>query len=277
MTWLTDVFTPTKPVIGVVHLLPLPGSSRWGGSLELVLARAEQEATALATGGVDGIMVENFHDTPFTKGSVDPAVIAAMSLAVKRIKQLVHVPIGINVLRNDAHSALAIACCTEANFIRVNILTGVTVTDQGIIEGCAYELLRYRRQLGSTVKILADVWVKHGNPLAPVSFLQQAQETVERGLADGLIISGTMTGHAPAVGDLQAVQKLGVPVLIGSGATAENVHQLLPWCDGVIVASSLKRNGQLSQTIDPIRVQNFMETVGHLTRPVIEKTEPRLS
>jgi uncharacterized protein len=265
VTWLRGVFDKPKPIIGVVHLLPLPGSPRWGGSLQAVLARAEQEATALATGGVDGLMVENFQDAPFTSGPVDPAVVSAMSLAVRRIQHLVKLPVGVNVLRNDGHSALAIAACTGAQFIRVNVLTGVMVTDQGVIEGQAYDLLRYRRHLGCEVRILADVWVKHASPLAPTTLLQHAQETVERGLADGLIISGSMTGHPPNGSDLQLIHKLDVPVFIGSGATHENIGQLLPWCDGVIVASSLKRNGQLNQTIDPIRVQRFVEQVQHLT------------
>jgi membrane complex biogenesis BtpA family protein len=229
-----------------------------------VLARAEQEATALATGGADGIIIENFHDAPFTRGTVDPAVVSAMSLAVKRIRQLVTLPIGINVLRNDAISAMAIACCTDAQFIRVNVLTGVTVTDQGLIEGCAYELLRYRRSLGVDVKIFADVCVKHGTSLSGSSLVQQAQETVERGQADGLIISGLMTSYPPLVSDLQALHKLPVPVMVGSGATQENVGQFLPWCDGVIVASSLKRHGQNHQPIDPTRVERFVEVVAHL-------------
>ncbi len=263
MKWFNQLFSKPKPVLGVVHLLPLPGSPRWQGSLTQVFARAEQEAAAFATGGVDGIILENFHDVPFTKGQVDPVVISAMSLAVKRIRQIIHLPIGLNVLRNDARSALAIAHCTGAQFIRVNVLTGVMVTDQGIIEGNAYELLRYRRDLGSDVKILADVCVKHAAPLAAFTLLQQAQETIERGLADGLIISGKMTGQPPSLEDLRDVYKLphSVPVLIGSGATHDNIRALLPWCDGVIVASSLKRNGQLDQTIDPIRVQRFMDAV----------------
>ncbi len=262
-------------MIGVVHLLPLPGSPRWEGSLAQVFARAEQEATALATGGVDGLIIENFHDVPFTKGPVDPAVVSAMSLAVKRVRQLVDLPIGVNVLRNDANSALAIASCTGASFIRVNVLTGVTITDQGLIEGCAYELLRYRRHLGSDVQILADVSVKHGTPLAPVSLVQQAQETVERGLADGLIISGPMTGSPPLVSDLQIIHRLNpeVPVFIGSGASAENIGQLLPWCDGVIVSTSLKRNGKGFQTIDPIRVERFVESVRHLVNPPMKPAE----
>jgi len=276
VNWLAQVFTKPAPVIGVVHLLPLPGSPRWGGSLTQVLARAEQEATALATGGADGIILENFNDAPFTKGQVDPAVVSAMSLAVRRVRQLTHLPIGINVLRNDAYSAMAIACCTEAAFIRVNVLTGVTVTDQGLIEGCAHELLRYRRHLGCDVKILADVYVKHGMPLAPVGLVQQAQETIERGLADGIILSGPMTGHPPAVSDLQAIHKIapGVPVFIGSGATPENIGQLLPWCDGVIVASALKRHGQPQQAIDPIRVQRFVETAQHVLHPEAVESLP---
>jgi membrane complex biogenesis BtpA family protein len=124
----------------VVHLLPLPTSPRWGGSLKAVIDRAEQEATALSAGGVNGIIVENFFDAPFTKNQVDPAVVSAMTLIVQRLMNLVTLPVGINVLRNDAHSAIAIASCVQAHFIRVNVLTGVMATDQGLIEGEAHQL-----------------------------------------------------------------------------------------------------------------------------------------
>ena len=142
---LTQIFNTTHPVIGVVHLLPLPTSARWGGSLTSVIERAEQEATALVAGGVDGIIVENFFDAPFTKEQVDPAIISAMTLIVDRIKNLVVVPIGVNLLRNDAIGVMAIASTINAQFIRVNVHTGIMATDQGLIEGNAHQLLRYRR------------------------------------------------------------------------------------------------------------------------------------
>jgi membrane complex biogenesis BtpA family protein len=145
---LIATFKTKNPIIGGSSSRPLPTFPRWGGSLKTVIERAEQEATALAAGGVDGLIIENFFDAPFTKQQVDPAVVSAMTLIVDRIKNLVVLPIGLNVLRNDAHSALAIATCVNAQFIRVNVLTGVMATDQGIIEGQAHELLRYRRRIG---------------------------------------------------------------------------------------------------------------------------------
>ncbi len=260
---LIQTFKTSKPVIGVVHLLPLPTSPRWGGSLKTVLDRAEQEAVALASGGVDGIIVENFFDAPFTSGQVDPAVISAMSLIVQRLMHMVTLPIGINVLRNDARSALAIATCTNAQFIRVNVLTGVMATDQGLIEGCAYELLRYRRALGSDVKIFADVLVKHARPLSSPNLTVAVQDTIERGLADAIILSGWATGSPPSLEDLELAKAAAhsTPVFIGSGADWQNVASLMQAADGVIACSSLKRHGRRDQPIDPIRVNRFVEAV----------------
>ena len=250
-------------MIGVVHLLPLPTSPRWGGDLQRVIDRAEQEATALASGGVSGIIVENFFDSPFPKDQVDPAVVSAMSLIVHRLQQLVAVPVGINVLRNDARSAMAIATCVNAQFIRVNVLTGVMATDQGLIEGCAYELLRYRRELGSEVKILADVLVKHARPLGSPNLTTAVEETIHRGLADGIILSGWATGSPPSLEDLELAKTAAkeIPVFIGSGANWENIGQLIQSADGAIVASSLKRKGDINQPIDPIRVRQFIESL----------------
>ncbi|MDA0269249.1 MAG: BtpA/SgcQ family protein, partial [Cyanobacteria bacterium] len=222
---VTTLFKTSTPVLGVVHLLPLPTSPRWQGNLQTVIDRAEQEATALVSGGVSGIIVENFFDAPFPKSRVDPAVVSAMSLVVHRLQQLVTVPIGVNVLRNDAHSALAIATCVGAQFIRVNVLSGVMATDQGLIEGQAHEVLRYRRELGSDVKIFADVLVKHARPLGSPNLTTSVQETLERGLADGVILSGWATGRPPTLEDLELAKAAAgqMPVFIGSGADWSNI------------------------------------------------------
>ena len=269
---LYQIFKTANPIIGVVHLQPLPTSPRWGGSLKTAIERAEREATALASGGVDAIIVENFFDAPFTKGPVDPAVVSAMTIIVQQLKNLVTKPIGINVLRNDAHSSMAIASCTGAQFIRVNVLTGVMATDQGIIEGQAHQLLRYRRELGSDVKIFADVLVKHASPLGAPNLTVAVQETIERGLADAVILSGWATGSPPSLEDLELATAAGrgTPVFIGSGANWENISTLMQAADGAIVASSLKRHGRIEQPIDPIRVSQFVEAA---QRSVIAKTQ----
>lgn len=266
---LNQIFKTSHPIIGVVHLLPLPTSPRWGGSLKAVIDRAEQEAAALAAGGVDGLIIENFFDAPFAKDQVDPAVVSAMTLTIERVMNLVTLPVGINILRNDAQSALAIASTTGAQFIRVNVLTGVMATDQGFIEGQAHQLLRYRRELDTEVKIIADVLVKHARPLGSPNLTTAVRETIERGLADGVILSGWATGSPPSLEDLELALAAanGVPVLIGSGADWENIPALIQAANGVIVSSSLKRHGQIDQPIDPIRVSRFVESMRRSLAP----------
>ena len=263
---LQELFGTTKPVIGVIHLLPLPGSHRFGGSMEPIFERAEQEAAALASGGVHGIVVENFFDAPFAKDHVDTATACALALVAKRIQAIAQLPLGINVLRNDAATALAIATTCEAQFIRVNVYTGAMLTDQGIIEGKAHELLNYRRLLGAEkrIRILADVMVKHATPLSPFANIKLiAKDTVERGLADGVIVSGTGTGSAPDISDLEAVREAlpKTPIFIGSGASQENAGSLLRTADGIIIASSLKRQGVLENPVDVERVRSFVNAV----------------
>ncbi|MEO0947040.1 MAG: BtpA/SgcQ family protein [Cyanobacteria bacterium J06641_5] len=258
---LQQVFQTPSPIIGVVHLLPLPGSPQWGGDLAAAIARAEQEAAALAAGGVDGLVIENFHDAPFAKDCVDPAVVSAMTAIARQIMNLVPLPVGINVLRNDAKSALAIAACTGAQFIRVNVLTGVMATDQGLIEGKAHEVMRYRRELGQETLVFADVLVKHAVPLGMPTLAGVVRDTLERGLADGIIISGTATGDPPSLEDLKTARAAAGerPILIGSGANWGNIGDLLAIADGAIVASSLKRDGRLGEPIDPVRTSQFVD------------------
>jgi uncharacterized protein len=263
---LKDLFGTVRPVIGVVHLLPLPGSHRYAGNMEAIFERAEQEAAALSSGGVHGIIIENFFDAPFAKSHIDTAAACALSLVAKRISAIANLPIGINALRNDAMTAMAVAVTSGAQFIRVNVYTGAMLTDQGIIEGPAHELLNYRRLLGAEhqVRVFADVMVKHAAPLTPFADIKEsAKDCVHRGLADALIVSGVATGSAPVLNDLQAVREAlpETPILIGSGATKENISGLLGTADGVIVASSLKRQGVLENPVDVERVRSFVSMV----------------
>jgi membrane complex biogenesis BtpA family protein len=261
---LESLFGTQKPIIGVIHLLPLPGSSRWDGHMEPICLRAEQEAAALATGGVDGIIVENFFDAPFPKNRVDVATACAMTAVIKRVRAICDLPIGVNVLRNDGFAALAIATACDAQFIRINILTGAMVTDQGLIEGEAHELHAYRRKMAKhkQIKIFADVLVKHANPIGQDTDIRLvAKDTVERGLADAIIISGTGTGSPPTLEDLRAVKEAvpETPIFIGSGTTNENAVSLMAIANGVIVASSLKRQGVLQNPVDVERVRNLVK------------------
>lgn len=263
---LEKLFGTNKPVIGVIHLMPLPGSCQWAGDLEEVFLRAEQEAVALSSGGVDGIIVENFFDAPFVKDRVDVSTACALTLAVKRIMSVTDLPIGVNVLRNDALTALAVAVTSGAKFIRVNILSGAMVTDQGLIESVARELHMYRRELMAkeSVKIFADVMVKHAFPLAiGYDIALSAKDTVKRSLADAIIVSGSATGDSPSQEDMEKVKKAvpDTPLLIGSGSTKENVKSLLATADGIIVASSLKRQGVLENPVDVERVRSLLNVV----------------
>lgn len=249
-------------MIGVIHLLPLPGSARWTGDLEEVFLRAEQEALALASGGVDSIIIENFFDAPFAKDRVDVSTACALTLAVKRVSAVTSLPIGVNVLRNDALTALAIATVCGAAYVRVNVLSGAMVTDQGIIESDARNVLLYRRQLMSdNIKIFADVMVKHAYPLGEGNDIAlAAKDTMLRAGGDALIVSGTGTGQTPDMNDLKKVRKAmpDAPIFIGSGSTQENVKDLLSVADGIIVGTTLKRRGLLEQPVDVDRVRDFV-------------------
>jgi uncharacterized protein len=250
----------TRAVIGMVHLRALPGSPRWDGDMTGVLRAALDDARAVAEGGADAIMVENHGDVPFTAGRVDAASVAGMAVAVAEIRRQVRLPIGVNVLKNDVRSALAVAASAGARFVRVNVHVGAVVADQGIIQSEAHDSLRYRRLLGVNVAILADVQAKHGMPLAPVPIEQEARDCFARGLADALVVSGVATGEPTPMSDLKRVRGAvpEAPLLVGSGASPETVADLLSVADGVIVGTSIKRDGRLSNPVDAERVRRLV-------------------
>ena len=234
-----------RAVFGMVHLHALPGAPLFR-SLEEVMEAALADARAIRGGGCDGFAIENYGDRPFTRGRVEAETVAAMTRVIGEVAREVKLPFGVNVLRNDAQSALAIAAATGASFIRVNVHTGAYVTDQGIIEGDAYATLRKRAALAPDVLIFADYLVKHATPLGDVS----AKDLHERGLADALIVTGSETGAAADPARLHSLRELDAPLLLGSGLTAENAADFRD-ADGAIVGTSLKTNG----VVDAARVE----------------------
>ena len=259
---LEQLFDRPKPLIGMVHLLPLPGSPRYDGNFSGIIERALRDAEVLAEANFDGLLVENYGDVPFYPKRVPSETVAGMTRVVTEIVRHFDLPIGVNVLRNDAESALAVALVSGAKFIRVNVLVGVTTSDQGFLAGQAHRVQRDRVRLGAECFIFADVAVKHAYPLVEVSLEDQVADCIERGLADGLIASGPRTGSGPDMEHLREAKKLasrsGVPLLIGSGVSRDNLIELLGVADGAIIGTSIKRG---SETIAPVDHTKAMELV----------------
>lgn len=259
-TGIESIWPGRAPIVGMVHLLPLPGSPRWGASPEAVFDRAVADAEALTQAGFDGILVENYADVPFKKGPVPPETVAAMTAAIAAVRGVTDLPVGVNVLRNDAHAALAIATATGACFIRVNVHTGSMWTDQGLVEGQAADTLRLRAQLDRSIAILADVHVKHATPPSGSEIGTAASDCWRRGLADALVVSGSGTGMPTDVRDLEAV-RAAVPearIFVGSGITSENASRVLPLVDGAIVGSSVMTDGVAGAGVDVDRARVLM-------------------
>jgi len=245
-----------KVLMGVVHLRPLPGAPRFAGDLAAVIRFAVKDALAYEQGGAHAVFIENFGDIPFRKTGVGPETVAAMAAAGCAVRAVTRIPIGFNVLRNDARAALALCAACGGSFIRVNVHCGAMLTDQGLIEGYAFETLRYRKEICPSACILADVHVKHAVPLGQSSIERSARDTLERGLADALIISGAGTGEAAEITALERVRTAcpKAKILLGSGVTLANAGDYLRLADGLIVGTSLKVGGKISNPVDAKRV-----------------------
>ncbi|MFO0838687.1 MAG: BtpA/SgcQ family protein [Phycisphaerae bacterium] len=253
------------PVIGMLHLLPLPGSPAFDGELRRVTERLMSDAEALAAGGVHGMMLENFGDAPFFPRRVPAYVTAYITRLACDVKRRFDLPLGVNVLRNDGVAALSAAAAAGADFIRVNVLCGARVTDQGVTVGIAHRLSRVRAHLGATrVRILADINVKHSSALgAPRAIEDEFVETIERGGADAVIVSGSATGKPADLIELREVKRAAgrIPVFIGSGIKPETIRSYLPEADGFIVGTSLKRDAIPDGPVDAERVKTLMRAL----------------
>lgn len=250
-------------LIGMIHLPPLPGAPLQRLPLDRIVDDAARDARTLLSGGFDALIVENYGDHPFHPDQAPPETIAAMAVVTRAVVQAARRPVGVNVLRNDARAALAVAVAAGAEFIRVNVHSGVMATDQGLLAGRAHETVRERSRLGVAVRIHADVHVKHAEPVSQPDLAQAARDTAYRGLADGLIVSGQATGSPTDLDDVRRV-KAAVPdrpVWVGSGVTPDNAAALAAAADGLIVGTCIKRGGETEAPLDPRRIALLMRAL----------------
>ena len=259
--------------LGVVHVPAMPGDPAFDGEgFGAVELHALADAEALVDGGVDGLVIENFGSAPFPKGTeghrLPPHHTAALAILARECRRRFPVLVGVNCLRNDARSAIGIAAAAGLDFVRINVHTGAYLTDQGVIEGEADRTLRYRRELGAeSVAILADVMVKHASPLTPIDPARTVADTLERGLADGVIVTGDATGgeiDAPTLETVSAASNR--PLFLGSGVTPENAPRLAPRADGAIVGTWLKEEGRVDRPVDSARVRELAAILGQHLR-----------
>jgi membrane complex biogenesis BtpA family protein len=261
---LEAVFGRDRVAIGVVHCLALPGSPAYeGASMDEISDRAMADAVAYAEGGVHGLIVENHGDIPFSKPEdISDETAAVMSVIADRLRREVGLPLGINVLANAALTALAVAKASGARFIRVNEWANAYVANEGLVEGPAARALRYRSWLHARdVAIFADVHVKHGaHAIVADRSIPELTRDVEFFEADAVIVTGQRTGDTAGAAQAAEIRSsTALPLLVGSGVTKENVRALMELVDGVIIGSSLKKDGVWWNPVERERVVGFMQ------------------
>ena len=257
-----------RAVIGMVHVGALPGTVHNQAGLETIVRDAVAEAKLLADGGFNAVMIENTHDRPYLLGEVGPEIVAGMTAVGVAVRQAVGIPVGVQVLAGANRQALAVAQACGASFVRAEGFVFAHVADEGLMgRADAGDLLRYRRRIGADqVAVWADVKKKHAShALTGDVDLAQTARAAEFFAADAVIVTGTVTGEPAAPQDVQAArQAVGIPVIIGSGITADNLRDYWAGAHAFIVGSSIKRDGLWSNPPDPDRVQRLMRAVAAL-------------
>ena len=258
-------------LIGMVHLLPLPGSPGWtrGGAPEIqrMLDRAKRDAEALLTGGCDALLVENMHDLPYLRGAVHPETVAAMTLGAAAVAGF-GVPFGVQLLAAANREALGVALASGASFIRAEAFAYAHVADEGWLDASAGELLRARANLLAVpkdVRVFADIKKKHAAHAvtADLSIGDVAKGSAFAG-ADALIVTGGATGSPATLEDVIAAREAGLPVVVGSGITPSNARAFADEAEALIVGTSLKEHDDWRRPVDPARVEALARALGHL-------------
>lgn len=264
---LTPLFAHPKPVIAMIHVAALPGTPASALSVAEIVALAVREARIYRAGGVDGIAIENMHDVPYLRGGVGPEIVAALTLVGQAVKAETGLPVGVQVLAGANLEALAVAHAAGLDFIRAEGFVFAHVADEGLIQSSAAQLLRYRRQIGAErVQIWTDLKKKHSaHAITADVSLGLTAETAEFMRADAAIVTGSSTGDPCRLEDVtEARAHTHLPIVLGSGVTTGNLDRFFVAADGFIVGSHFKAGGHWAQTVDPRRVEAFVERLGTL-------------
>jgi membrane complex biogenesis BtpA family protein len=258
----SSLFTSSRPIVGMIHLLPLPESPAYLGNLDAIYEQAEREAAVLQAAGVDALIVENFGDEPYLPAELSTAQLAVMAGVTRDIIRAVNMPVGVNCQFNAWHSEVAVAHACRADFIRVEVFVDTVIMAQGQVSPCSAQICRYRQQLGAKgVALWADIQTKYTRSLIPQSIERSALDAQAAG-ADVLIVTGAATGQAtPLEVVAQVKQVAGIPVVVGSGTTAANVSEVLRIADGAIVGSALKVGGKAENEVSAEAASAFMAAV----------------
>ena len=258
---MTSLFTRSKIVVGVIHVGALPGTPRSSQTVAELVASAREEAKIYRECGVDGLIIENMHDVPYLRGEVGPEIVAAMTAIATEVKNECRLPVGVQILAGANIEAMAVAHAAGLDFIRAEGYAYAHVADEGLIQASAAKLLRYRRMIGAErVQVWTDVKKKHSaHAITADVSLGETAETVEFMGADCVIVTGSATGQAPKIADVQeAKSHCHLPVFLGSGISESNIGEFYNEADGFIIGSSFKVDGLWSNTIDPNRVTQFI-------------------
>lgn len=253
----------------MIHVPALPGTPNHLLSVSQIIDLVLQEANIYLDAGIDGLMIENMHDVPYLKQKVGPEIIASMTAVAVELRKLTTNPLGLQLLAAANQQALAVAQAAQFDFIRAEGFVYGHLADEGYIDSCAGKLLRYRKKIGAeNIAIYTDVKKKHSShALTSDVSLAETVKTAEYFLSDGIIITGSSTGEAALVEEVKtAYASTNLPILIGSGISAENLEIYWPYADAFIVGSSLKVNGDWRNGVDKIRVKQLMEVVSQISK-----------
>ena len=266
----TNVF---KQVYGMVHVGALPGTPRYQGSMSAIITKAVYEAELLLNSGFNGIILENMHDLPYLNRQLGAEIIAGMTTVCGAVRSITDCEIGIQVLAGANKAALAIASVCELDFIRAEGYIFSQISDEGMMNGDAGELQRYRRLIGAEeVRIYCDIKKKHSAHAITADIdIAEMAKAAEFFLADGVIVTGISTGSPADKAELESVGKaVNCPVMIGSGLTFANMEKYWDLADGFIIGSYLKIDGLWSNDLDAERCRLLMDLVTKLKNKGID-------
>lgn len=267
-----------KIAIGMVHLLPLPGTLHYGGNFQAILDQAVSDAKKLEEANFDALIVENVNDAPFEYDSMTPLQLYSLAIVCDHVRRSVSIPMGIDAC-GESVQGIYIGALTGASFVRVPYFVDIRIGQNGLINPCGYQAVMTRKRAGlEHIRILADIQVKHTYPLCENIPVEASASWAKAIGADAIIVTGLATGMETPIETMQRVKAVvDLPVVVGSGMNASNTCKQFEYCDGAIVGTAVKEQGSLMRPVDKKKAVEFMEAAKEAKNETDRLRDQRIS
>lgn len=263
-----DNLNGKKLVIGLVHLLPMPGTPLYQeGNLEKMTEKAIADCKALQNAGADGGLIQSVDVYYPATDDTDYARVATIAMIAGRVRAEVgpDFKIGVQLMWNCITPSLAACKAAGADFTRCTALAASADSPYGRTEANPLKVAEYRNKIcAGNIGMISEISGYHFKGEYSKSTIQQLAAASMRLGANAIeIMNKDFEMNERLVRDVKEAGNF--PVILGGGTSVENCKERLRSADGALVGTAFE-GGKWGGPIIEAIVADYVKHVRELEK-----------